>query len=121
MDVTPIRRSIPRWVLVTLAALIVLSAVYGSWCASRLRALVGRGAGEPALYELFYQQLVETEPLPESELTAFAKRRSDVTVRMLNDGGGAPAGRVEAGAPEAARGAERTGIQSRLELGAFGS
>jgi hypothetical protein len=88
--------------------------------ASRIRALVGRGAGDPALYEVFYQRLAETAPLPESELTALAKRRADVTLRMLNDGG-ASAGRVEAGAPEAARGAERTGIPSRLELGAVGS
>src|SRR5262249_23036958 len=87
---------------------------------SRVRALVGRGAGEPTLYEALYQQLVEVAPLPESELRELAKRRGDVTLRVL-DSGGAPAERVEVGAPEAARGTERGGIPSRLELGAVGS
>ena len=89
--------------------------------ANRMLALVGRGAGDRALYEAFYRQLVETAPLAESELTDLAKRRGEATVRALSEGGSATAGRVEAGATEAAGGAERKGIPSRLELGAVGS
>src|SRR5207253_587160 len=84
-------------------------------------ALVGRGSGDRALYEAFYRQLVEMAPLAESEVTELAKRRGEATVRALNERGGAAAGRAEVGAPEAAGGADRKGIPSRLELGAVGS
>ena len=73
-------------------------------------ALVGRGAGDRALYEAFYRRLVETAPLAESELTELAKRRGEATVRALSEGGSVAAGRVEAGATETAGGAERKGI-----------
>jgi hypothetical protein len=89
--------------------------------ANRMLSLVGRGAGDRALYEAFYQQLVATAPLSESEVTELAKRRGEATVRALNESGGAAAGRAEAGAPEAAGGGDRKGIPSRLELGAVGS
>jgi uncharacterized protein involved in outer membrane biogenesis len=89
--------------------------------ANRMLALVGRGAGDRALYEAFYRQLVETAPLAESELTELAKRRGEATVRALSETASAVAARVEAGSTEAAGGAERKGIPSRLELGAVGS
>ena len=89
--------------------------------ANAMLALVGRGAGDRALYEAIYRRLVETEPLPESELTALAQRRGEATVRALNEGASAASARVEAGATEAAGGAERKGVPSRLELGAVGS
>jgi hypothetical protein len=88
--------------------------------ASAVLAVVGRGAGDQALYEEFYRQLVETAPLAESELTTLAQRRGEATVRALNEGAGAAA-RVEVGATEAAGGADRKVIPSRLELGAVGS
>jgi hypothetical protein len=89
--------------------------------ANRMLALVGRGAGDRALYEAFYRQLVETAPLAESELTELAKRRGEATVRALSESASALAARVEAGPTEAAGGAERKGIPSRLELGAVAS
>jgi len=89
--------------------------------ASAVLALVGRGSGDRALYEAFYRQLVEMAPLAESEVTELAKRRGEATVRALNESIGAAAGRAEVGAPEAAGGADRKGISSRLELGAVGS
>ena len=84
-------------------------------------ALVGRGGGDRALYEALYRQLVDTAPLAESELTTLAQRRGEATIRALTETGGAAAGRVEAGATEAAGGAEHKGVPSRLELGAVAS
>ena len=60
-------------------------------------------------------------PLAESELTTLAQRRGEATVRALNDGASTVAARVEVGATEAASGADRKGVPSRLELGAVGS
>ena len=79
-------------------------------------AHLGRG-----LYEALYRQLVEMAPLPESELTALAQRRGEAAVRALNEGAGAAAARATAGDTEAAGGAERKGIPTRLELGAVGA
>lgn len=84
-------------------------------------ALVGRGGGDRALYEAIYRQLVDTAPLPESELTALARRRGEAAVRALSQVAGAAAARVEAGATEVAGGAERKSVPSRLELGAVSS
>ena len=89
--------------------------------ASAVLAVVGRGAGDRALYEDIYRQLVETAPLAESELTTLAQRRGDATVRALSEGDGAAASRVTVGGTEAAGGADRKGIPSRLELSAAGA
>ena len=89
--------------------------------ANRVLALVGRGGGDRALYEAMYRQLVDTAPLAESELTTLAQRRGEATLRALTETGGAMAGRAEAGATEAAGGAEHKGVPSRLELGAVAS
>jgi hypothetical protein len=89
--------------------------------ASAVLAVVGRGAGDRALYEDIYGQLVETAPLAESELTTLAQRRGDAAVRALSEGDGAAASRVTVGGTEAAGGADRKGIPSRLELSAVGS
>jgi hypothetical protein len=82
---------------------------------------VGRGAGDRALYDALYRRLVETEPMAEAELTTLAKRRGEATVRALTEGSGAAAARAAVGDPEAAGRAERSGIPTRLELGAVGS
>jgi uncharacterized protein involved in outer membrane biogenesis len=84
--------------------------------ANAVLALVGRGAGDRAFYEALYQRLVELAPLADTELTALARRRSDAALRALGAGA-----RAEPGEPEAARSAERTGVPTRLELGAVGS
>jgi hypothetical protein len=86
--------------------------------ANPVLALVGRGAGDRALYEAIYRRLVETAPLAETELTGLAQRRGEAIVRVLGEGAAA---RAAAGAPEPARGAERRSVPSRLELGAVGS
>ena len=89
--------------------------------ASAVLAVVGRGAGDRALYEDIYRQLVETAPLAESELTTLAQRRGDATVRALSEGDGAAASRVTVGGTEAAGGTDRKSIPSRLELSAAGA
>jgi hypothetical protein len=89
--------------------------------ANPVLALVGRGAGDRALYEALYQRLVEMAPLAESELTALAQRRGEAAVHALNEGAGAAAARAQVGDIEVAGGAERKGIPTRLELGAVGS
>jgi uncharacterized protein involved in outer membrane biogenesis len=89
--------------------------------ANAVLALVGRGAGDRALYDALYRRLVETEPMAEAELTTLAKRRGEATVRALTEGSGAAAARAAVGDPEAAGRAERSGIPTRLELGAVGS
>jgi len=89
--------------------------------ANAVLALMGRGAGDRALYEAFYRQLVEMAPLAETEVAALAQRRGEATVRALNEVASAAAARSDVGATEATGGAERKGIPSRLELGAIGS
>ena len=89
--------------------------------ANRVLALVGRGGGSGGLYEALYQRLVEMTPLAESELTALAQRRGEAAVHALNEGAGAAAARAAVGDTEAAGGAERKGIPTRLELGAVGA
>jgi hypothetical protein len=89
--------------------------------ANRVLALVGRGAGDRALYEALYQRLVETAPLAESELTALAQRRGEAAVHALNEGAGAAARRAQVGDTEIAGGADRKRIPTRLELDAVGS
>jgi hypothetical protein len=86
--------------------------------ANRVLALVGRGGGNRGVYEALYQRLVEMAPLAESELTALAQRRGEAAVHALNEGAGAAAARAQVGDTEAAAGAERKGIPTRLELGA---
>ena len=89
--------------------------------ANRVLALVGRGGGDRGLYEAIYRRLVDTAPLAESELATLAQRRGDATIRALTETGGAAAGRAQAGATEAAGGAEHKGVPTRLELGAVSS
>src|SRR5262245_34437648 len=89
--------------------------------ANGVLAVVGRGAGDRSVYGDSDAQLGETAPLAESELTTLAQRRSEATVRALNEGAGAAAARVTLGGTEAAGNADRKGIPSRLELSAVGS
>ena len=84
-------------------------------------ALVGRGGGDRAFYEAVFRRLVELAPLPESELTALARRRGEATVRALTEGAGTTAARAEAGDTEVAGRVERKAVPTRLELGAVGS
>jgi hypothetical protein len=89
--------------------------------ANPVLALVGRGSGDRAFYEATFRRLVELAPLTDAELTALARRRGDAAVRVLKEGAGTAAARVEAGDTEVAGRAERTAIPTRLELGAVGS
>jgi uncharacterized protein involved in outer membrane biogenesis len=83
--------------------------------------LVGRGSSDLAFYEALFRRLVETSPLPESELTALGQRRAEAVARTLKESAAAAAARVEVGNPEAATRAERSAVPTRLELGAAGS
>lgn len=89
--------------------------------ANPVLALVGRGGGDRAFYEAVYRRLVELAPLAETELTALAQRRGQAAVRVLTEGAAAAGARAEVGDTETASRAERSGIPTRLELGAVGS
>jgi Domain of Unknown Function (DUF748) len=90
--------------------------------ANPVLALVGRGSSDRAFYEALFRQLVELAALTDAEVTALGQRRGEATARALKEAAGtAAAARVEVGDTEAAGGAERTGVPTRLELGAAGS
>jgi hypothetical protein len=84
-------------------------------------AAVGRGSPDRAFYEALFRRLVETTPLPDAELAALGRRRSEATATALKEGAGAAAARVEVADAESAARAERTSVPTRLELGAVGS
>ncbi len=89
--------------------------------ANPVLALVGRGSADRAFYEALFRRLVETAPLTDAEVTALGQRRGEATARVLKERAGTAAARVEVGDTEAAGRAERTGVPTRLELGAAGS
>ena len=64
---------------------------------------------------------METAPLTEAEVTALGQRRGEATARELKERAGPAAARVEVGDTQAAGGAERNAVPTRLELGAAGS
>jgi hypothetical protein len=80
--------------------------------------LLDRGAGDRAFYETLFRRLVATAPLADAELTALGRRRGEATARTVKESAAASAGRVEVGDTEAAKGAERNTVPTRLELGA---
>jgi hypothetical protein len=82
---------------------------------------VGRGSADRGFYEALFRRLVETAPLTDAELTSLAQRRGEATARALKERAGTAAARVEVGDTEAAAGAERNAVPTRLELGAAGS
>jgi uncharacterized protein involved in outer membrane biogenesis len=89
--------------------------------ANRLRGLVGRGSGDRALYQAMFQRLVETTPLTETDLKDLAKRRGEATVRAFRETAETAGERARVGDTEVASRGERSGIPTRLELGAVGS
>ena len=89
--------------------------------ANPVLALVGRGSADRGLYEALFQRLVETAPLTDAEVTSLGQRRAEATARALKERAGTAAARVEVGDVEAAAGAERNAVPTRLELGAAGS
>jgi len=63
---------------------------------------------------------VEIAPLPDAEVIALGQRRGEATARVMKEGAGTAAARVEVGDTEAAARAERNSVPTRLELGAVG-
>jgi hypothetical protein len=89
--------------------------------ANPVLAFVGRGSPDRAFYEALFRRLVETTPLPDTELAALGRRRGEAAATALKEGAGAAAApRVEVADAEAAK-ATRDTVASRLELGAVGS
>jgi len=88
--------------------------------ANPLLALAGRASPDRAFYEALFRRLVEIAPLSDAEVTALGQRRGEATARVLKEGAGTAAARVEVGDTEAAARAERNSVPSRLELGAVG-
>jgi uncharacterized protein involved in outer membrane biogenesis len=80
-------------------------------------AMLDRGAGDRAFYEALFRRLVETAPLAEAELQALGQRRGEAAAQALKESASA-GGRVDVGQAEAAEGAERNTVSTRLELGA---
>jgi hypothetical protein len=89
--------------------------------ANPVLAFVGRGSPDRAFYEALFRRLVETTPLPDTELAALGRRRGEAAATALKEGAGAAAApRVEVADAEAAK-ATRDTVATRLELGAVGS
>ncbi len=89
--------------------------------ANPVLAFVGRGSPDRAFYEALFRRLVETTPLPETELAALGRRRGEAAASALKESAGAAAApRVEVAAAEAAK-ATRNTVATRLELGAVGA
>ena len=88
--------------------------------ANPLLALAGRASPDRAFYEALFRRLVEIAPLSDAEVTALGQRRGEATARVLKEGAGTAAARVEVGDTEAAARAERNSVPTRLELGAVG-
>jgi hypothetical protein len=80
--------------------------------------MLDRGAGDRDFYEALFRRLVETASLGEAELTALGRRRGEATARVLKESAAGSADRVDVGDTEAAAGAERNTVSTRLELGA---
>jgi hypothetical protein len=68
-----------------------------------------------------FQRLVETTPLTETDLKDLAKRRGEATVRAFRETAETAGERARVGDTEVASRGERSGIPTRLELGAVGS
>src|SRR6266849_5240883 len=88
--------------------------------ANPLLALAGRASPDRVFYEALFRRLVEIAPLSDAEVTALGQRRGEATARVMKEGAGTAAARVEVGDTEAAARAERNSVPTRLEIGAVG-
>jgi ketosteroid isomerase-like protein len=80
-------------------------------------AVVGRGSADRAFYDALFRRLVETTPMPDSEMTSLAQRRGEATARALRERATAATNRVEVGDARAAERADKNAVPTRLELG----
>ena len=80
-------------------------------------AVVGRGSADRAFYDALFRRLVETTPLPDSEMTSLAQRRGEAAARALKERAATVADRVEVGDTRAAERADKNAVPTRLELG----
>jgi len=83
---------------------------------SRLLALFGKASPDREFYQALFQRLVESYPLPETELQRLATRRAEAITEYLVQSAGLDPGRVEAGEARAASASDQT-VAAELSLG----
>ena len=79
-------------------------------------ALIGRGAGDRALYVAMHQRLVELQPLPAPALTDLAKARADVITLAFTGRLKLDPARIGRKPVEAAAEADKNGVPSTLSF-----
>jgi uncharacterized protein involved in outer membrane biogenesis len=83
---------------------------------SRLLALFGKASPDREFYQALFQRLVESYPLPETELQRLATRRAEAITEYLVQSAGLDPGRVEAGDARTASASDQT-VAAELSLG----
>lgn len=79
-------------------------------------ALVGRGAGDRALYVAMHQRLVELQPLPANALTDLAKARADAITLAMTGGLKFEASRIASKPANAVEEADKNGVPAKLSF-----
>jgi uncharacterized protein involved in outer membrane biogenesis len=79
-------------------------------------AMVGRGAGDRALYVAMHQRLVELQPLPASALGDLAKARADAITRAFTERLKFDPARLGSKPVEAAEEAAKNGVPAKLSF-----
>lgn len=88
---------------------------------SGLAAFFGMASKDHAFYEKLFQHLVDTAPLPETELQTLADRRAQAVVTELASQQKLDPARVAAGKIEPIADSKGENVPTRLELGAYGT
>lgn len=79
-------------------------------------ALVGRGAGDRALYVAMHQRLVELQPLPPTALNDLAKARADAIMLVMTTGLKFEPVRISTKAADAVEEADKNGVPAKLSF-----
>jgi hypothetical protein len=79
-------------------------------------ALVGRGAGDRALYVAMHQRLVELQPLPANAMTDLAKARADAITLAMTGGLKFEASRITSKPAGAVEEADKNGVPAKLSF-----
>ena len=79
-------------------------------------ALVGRGAGDRALYVAMHQRLIELQPLPANAMTDLAKARADAITLAMTGGLKFEASRITSKPADAVEEADKNGVPAKLSF-----
>jgi uncharacterized protein involved in outer membrane biogenesis len=83
-------------------------------------AVFGKPSPDQAFYEALYKELVQTQPLTDSELPDLAAQRAAVIVNALVKEDGVAPERIDSAAPKAVDKAAKTGVETTLVLSVAG-